>query len=80
MAVALPSKYTLNPISHDLYSHHSGLSHHQFPADLDYCNSLLTGLPVSALVPLESVLNPATSQSFLNVKLDYITPLLKILQ
>lgn len=43
---------------------------------LDYCYCSLTGLPVSTLVPLQSILNiPARG-----IHLKHITPLLKILQ
>ena len=46
---------------------------------LDYCNSILAGLPSSTLAPLQRVMN-ATARMVLNLRpSDHITPALKSL-
>lgn len=45
----------------------------------NFCNSLLTLLPVSTLSPFLSILNPATRENLLEYKSDSVMPLLKIL-
>lgn len=55
-AMALPSKHTLNQFLTN--SIVTTLGQATVNSYLDYYNSLLTGLLVPALVPLESILNP----------------------
>ena len=46
---------------------------------LDYCNSLLTGLPACALKPLQMIQNAAARLVFNQPKFSHVTPLLRCL-
>ena len=46
---------------------------------LDYCNSLLTGLPACALKPLQMIQNAAARLVFNQPKFSHVTPLLRSL-
>ncbi|XP_045062529.1 uncharacterized protein LOC121545476, partial [Coregonus clupeaformis] len=46
---------------------------------LDYCNSLLAGLPICAIKPLQLIQNAAASLVFNLPKFSYVTPLLRTL-
>ena len=46
---------------------------------LDYCNSLLTGLPACALKPLQFIQNAAARLVFNQPKFSHVTPLLRSL-
>ena len=46
---------------------------------LDYCNSLLTGLPACALKPLQMIRNAAARLVFNQPKFSHVTPLLRSL-
>ena len=46
---------------------------------LDYCNSLLTGLPACALKPLQLIQNAAARLVFNQPKFSHVTPLLRSL-